>query len=149
MEQQIQSNSFINYCKEKKYDRTRAIISWVLMFIVVGIFWFIKPAVTIHTSPMYLPIITDLPPIAKNEVDLIDHVNFDNYFLYKKVGHITITANFNSNDGEAIYYKLVDDAKGLAAKAGANRLFIEGTGVSDWFDSGKKTFRLRALALQQ
>ena len=85
MEQQIQSNSFINYCKEKKYDRTRAMISWVLMFIVIGIFCFIKPTVTIHTSPMYLPIITDLPPIAKNEVDLIDHVNYDNYFLYKKV----------------------------------------------------------------
>lgn len=149
MEQQVQSSSFINYCKEKKYDCARSAISWVLLIVVASLFWFIKPEIAIHTSPMYLPIITDLAPIAKNEVELVDHVNFDNYFLYKKVGYITITAEFNDHDSEAIYFKLVDNAKDIAAQAGANRLFIEGTGVGDWFDSGKKTFRLRAMALQQ
>lgn len=117
------------------------IISAIIIFLLV----YLKPEVTVHERKMFLPVISNKEPVESNAVRSI---NFSESFLYNKIGYITIIAPDFTNDGNA-KYKIIAQAKQMAADAGATRLLIEGPRTSDWFDTGQRIIRLQAIAYSQ
>lgn len=123
----------------------RNILAFFLLFSIVPMMYFLKPDVKVYERAMYLPLETSRVAIADADVNVVRN---NNYFLYKKIGYITITLP-DSFEGNATQIQTIEQAKKMAANAGANILFLEGMRSSYWFDSGLKIFRLQAVAMAQ
>ncbi|MBP9723029.1 MAG: hypothetical protein KBD64_07745 [Gammaproteobacteria bacterium] len=131
-------------------DYRRDLLAWLVLTISIVFLFLVKPAVAISTRAMYLPEIENLKPIEdKNKVNLIENNNFSNYLLYSKVGLITITMPFSEqNNIFQIQTDAIDQAKSIAANAGANKLLVQFMAVLPWFDTKQKVLRVQALALK-
>lgn len=126
-------------------DTTRNVIAWIVLIISSSILFWARPEVNVYESAMYLPLITDRPAIGNKQVSV---VRDNSYFFYKKIGYITITTP-DIDDNSSTRMKTIEQAKSMAAEAGADALYVEGMRSSTWFDSGKKIFRLQAVAMSQ
>lgn len=123
----------------------RNILASFLLFSIVAIMCSLKPDVKVYERAMYLPLETSRTAITDSEVNVVRN---NNYFHYKKIGYITITLP-DASEGNGIKLQTIEQAKKMAANAGANILFLEGMRSSYWFDSGLKIFRLQAVAMAQ
>lgn len=126
-------------------DTVRNILSWGILMIVVVLMYGLKPAANVYESSMYLPLVTNRSAIDNNKVSVLGG---SNYFFYKKIGYITIMTPA-ADDLKNIKLKVIEQAKTIAANAGAEVLYVEGSYSSVWFDSGKRVFRLQAVAMSQ
>jgi hypothetical protein len=125
-------------------DSLRGWLAWLVLLTVLCVLWLIKPDVNVYERSMYLPLVTDRQSIGNNEVSLLRN---NNYFLYNKIGYITIT--IPDQDDDNTKYQAIDIAKRIAAQAGAEKVLLEGMRSSFWFDSGKRVLRLQAVAMSQ
>lgn len=123
----------------------RNALAWTALITISLVLYFIKPDVKVYERAMYLPLATDRPAITDAQVNVVRN---NNYFLYKKIGYITITLPDLTEDN-SIKLKTIEQAKKIAADAGADILFLEGMRSSFWFDSGLRIFRLQAVAMSQ
>lgn len=128
----------------KQNDNLRGWLAWLVLVAVVTILFLAKPSVDVYERSMYLPFITDREEISTDEVSIL---RTNNYFLYNKIGYITIT--LPDPDDDNTKYQAIDIAKRMAAKAGAEKVLLEGMRSSYWFDSGKRVLRLQAVAMSQ
>lgn len=130
-------------------DYIRDVISWVVLVLIIGLLHFLRPHTQIVTRAMYLPEVTGLKPVKDENVKLISNNHFDNYFLYKKIGSITITMPYLPDvDKFVLQSSAIEQAKSLAGQAGANKLLVEGMMASEWFNTGNRVFRIQASALK-
>ncbi len=125
-------------------DNLRGWLTWVVSVITVTFLVLAKPAVNVYERSMYLPFVIDRKEISSDEVSIL---RTDNYFMYNKIGYITVTLPDPQDDHTQ--YQAIDIAKKIAAKAGAEKVLLEGMRSSYWFDSGKRVLRLQAVALSQ
>lgn len=132
-----------------KPDYLKDLMLWGVLVLSTVVLLAIKPKIIIHQRSMYLPKITNLKTIDKNKVKLIQENNFANYFMYNKVGFITITLPNDSDNISQMQFAALDQALSIAADAGADKLFVEYMVTTPWFDTNKTVFRMQAVALKQ
>lgn len=134
----------MNIPNNQAQDLLRNIIAWFLLVLSVVCLWTIKPKVDVYERTMYLPLVTNRDAISNGDVSIL---RSDNYFLYNKIGYITVTIPDANDDNSKL--RAIGIARNIAANAGAEKLLLEGMRSSLWFDSGKRVLRLHAIAMSQ
>lgn len=132
----------------EKPDYLRDLLAWIIFAVSVTILLLIKPPVVLRESTMFLSQVTNLTPIDKEQVKIINDEHFNSYVAYNKVGFITITMPYLFENRNELSYHAIDHARKIAAQSGADKLLVEHMVTSPWFDTGKTVFRIQAIALK-
>ena len=138
-----------NNIDTKNKFSSRSILAWLVFAVVAIYFIIIKPDVKINERLFYLPTVSNLPAVNKTDVQIVGKNSFDSYFLYDKVGYITITMPISKSRLESVSKNNATHiVKSTAALAGADKVMIISSRAMPWFDTGQEVFRMHAVIMR-
>ncbi len=134
--------------ESEKSDYIRDLIAWLILIFTVITLFILKPPSDVRVTSMYLPDKTHLSAIEKDKVKVLPSDHTNSHFLYQKVGFITVMIPYSSSNEKEAPYEAIEQARILAAKAGADKLLIDQIYTMPWFDTGATLLRIQARALK-